>query len=194
MIVSVCFFTILIDYFKDNFELMISILGNIIVAFIAFWAGSSSQRRSYRDEYYKTVIQKRIEAYQFVEKQLGVMRMTVLDECDNKQYHAFFDNSGDKIFNYRHNLYQAIARCTWLSSEMMEALASLDDFFFEIDGKIEDDRDANIEIGKQYFSKLKSVQIRIGEILITDMEKLYEVKSFLKSKRESYQGKPSKRK
>jgi len=173
---------------------MVSILGNIIVAFIAFWAGSSSQRRSYRDEYFKTVIQKRIEAYQFVEKQLEVMRMTVFDECDKKQYHAFFDNSGDKIINYRRNLYQAIARCTWLSSEMIKALASLDELFFEIDGKIEDDKDANIKIGKQYFSKLKAVQIRISEILITDTEKLYEVKSFLKSKRESYQGKPSKRK
>lgn len=194
MIVLVCFFTTLIDFFKDNFELMVSFLGNIIVAFIAFWAGSSTQRRNYRDEYYKTVIQKRIEAYQFVEKQLEVMRMTVFDECDKKQYHAFFDNSGDKIINYRRNLYQAIARCTWLSSKMMKALASLDEFFFEIDGKIEDDKDANIEIGKQYFSKLKAVQIRISEILITDTEKLYEVKSFLKSKRESYQGKPLKRK
>lgn len=173
---------------------MISILGNIIVALIAYWAGASTQRRSYRDEYYKTVIQKRIEAYQFVEKQLGVMRMTVFDEYDKKQYHAFFDNSGDKFFNFRHNLYQAIARCTWLSHEMLEELASLDEIFFEIDGKIENDRDANIEIGKQYFSKLKAVQIRIGEILITDTEKLYEVKLFLKSKRESYQGQPSKRK
>ncbi len=62
---------------------MVSIFGNIIVAFIAFWAGSSTQRRSYRDEYYKTVIQKRIEAYQFVEKQLEVMRMTVFDEGQN---------------------------------------------------------------------------------------------------------------
>ena len=35
----------------------------------------------------------------------------------NKSNHAFFDNSGDKFFNFRHNLYQAIARCTWLSHD-----------------------------------------------------------------------------
>ena len=45
MIVLVCSFTTLIVFFKDNFELLVSILGNILVAFIAFGTGSNTQRR-----------------------------------------------------------------------------------------------------------------------------------------------------
>lgn len=190
IIIADSFFNAIISFLSGN----ISFLGSIIVALIAFWAGLKVQHNNYRDEYYKTVIQKRLEAYQFIESLLGVMRMTVYDETDHRQYHAIFDNSEEDFFKSRHNLYKAIARCTWLSHEMLEALSALDEIFYEIDDKIEKDRDVNVEIGKQYFRELVDAQRRIGDILIKDTERLHKVKSFLKSKRESYQWQQTKRK
>lgn len=187
IIIADCFFTAIFSFLSDNISLTVSFLGSIIVALIAFWTGLKVQHNNYRDEYYKTVIRKRLEAYQFIESLLGVMRMTIYDDYDHRQYHAIFEYSEDDFFKSRHDLYKAIARCTWLSHEMLEALSTLDEIFYEIDNKIVKDREANVEIGKQYFEKLIGAQSRIGGILIKDTACLHEVKSFLKSKRESYQ-------
>jgi hypothetical protein len=43
----------------------------------------------YRNEYYKKLLDKRLEAYRFLEMQIAILKNTVLDD-DKQPYHMIF--------------------------------------------------------------------------------------------------------
>lgn len=165
---------------------IISVTGVIFSALVAYITSLKVQRNNYRDEYYKTIIAKRIEAYEYINTQLMVMRLMVFDDDDRKYYHVFFDNGANKLLEYQNNLHHAAARSIWFSAEMIDAIGKLSSIFYEINNKITDDRDQNIEIGKNYNERLRSAQLNVSKVLVADMASLHKVKKFIKCKKCAY--------
>lgn len=172
-----------------SIELMVSIIsvtGVILSALVAYITSLKVQRNSYRDEYYKTIIAKRLEAYEYINNQLMVMRLLVFDDDDRKYYHVFFDNGANKLLEYQNNLHHASARSIWFSAEMIDAIGKLSSIFYEINNLITDDTDQNVEIGKKYHERLRSAQLNVSKALVADIADLYDVDSFIKSKKNAY--------
>ena len=69
---------------------IISVTGVIFSALVAYITSLKVQRNNYRDEYFKTIIAKRLEAYEYINTQLMVMRLLVFDDDDRKYYHIIF--------------------------------------------------------------------------------------------------------
>lgn len=165
---------------------IISLAGVILSAIVAYFTSINTQKNSYRNEYYKTIIQKRLDAYNFIDTQLMVMRVTMYDNDDGKYYHMFFDNEGTKYFEYQNNLTQATIRSIWISADMLDAIIALSRIFYEISDKITDDKDDNIKVGKAYYDRLRNAQIKVSKALVTDIADLYDVDSFIKRKKDAY--------
>ena len=65
---------------------IISFVGVLVSAFVAYITSVVVQRNNFRFDYYKTVLNKRIEAYQYIDTQLMLLRAIAINE-DNKPYH-----------------------------------------------------------------------------------------------------------
>ena len=58
------------------------ILIALLSAGLAFLSAWRIKKIDYRNEYYKNIINKRLNAYQFVENQIAVLKTAVLDDKD----------------------------------------------------------------------------------------------------------------
>ena len=164
-----------------------SILSSAVVAAIVSSIASYiinilTHKRKYKDDYYKMVIAKRMDAYQYIEKQIIVLKFVVVDDKDGGKYHQLFDGNEAQVIEYQTNLGLAIANSIWLSDNMVNALNKLQSHFLIIGYKISDNIDNNTTIGKEWYQTLVAERKEIEELLKKDLLSLHDVKSFLKKK------------
>lgn len=164
---------------------IISFVGVLVSAFVAYITSVVVQRNNFKFDYYKTVLNKRIEAYQYIDTQLMQLRTMAINE-DNKPYHIIFDGNGKSFFEFQDKLSQAAVRSIWFSEDMVKAASKMSGLFLEISDHISGDANNNILIGKQYFDKIKKAQREVSKILVKDTGNLHDIKCFLKAKRKAY--------
>lgn len=147
------------------------------------------QKRKYKDDYYKMVISKRMEAYEYVEKQIAVLKLIMADE-DGKTYPMMFGGGVKEFYEGQESLSFAMTHSLWLSEDMADALNVLQQDLLILSRLITDDAESNIALGKEWCQKLRQDRKVIEECLKKDMLTLYQVSSFLhrnrKSKRKTY--------
>lgn len=156
-----------------------------ILSSVATWLiGNHAQNKSYKNDYYKLVINKRMDAYQYIDSQLKSMKITVLDD-DAKPYHSMFGGDQKFVYANQNDLLLARANGIWISEAMENALTELNQLLFEINSNITNDVKNNVAIAKNYYSKLADTREKVENQLRKDMLELYDVKGFLKEKKQS---------
>jgi len=85
----------------------------------------------YRNEYYKKILDKRLEAYKFLEKQIAILKNIVLDE-DGQPYHVIFSYGESELHKFQLNLHVAIAYCIWIHEDTVNEMENLNELFFKI--------------------------------------------------------------
>ena len=171
----------------DN--IWINILSNagvaaIVSSFASYLINIFAQKHKYKDDYYKMVVKKRMDAYQYIETQIQVLKLTVVDNIDAKPYFMMFSGDRKMFFEGQTNLALVASNSLWLSEEMTDKLRQLQQDFLTIEAKITDNPDNNIRIGKEWYTKLGEDRRIIENCLKKDLLSLYNVKSFLKAKTE----------
>ena len=160
-----------------------SALVSSLLSSVATWLiGNHALNKSFKNDYYKLVINKRIAAYQYIDNQLKTIKISALDD-DAKPYHLMFYGDSKTVYKNQHNLIFARANGIWLSSKMEDALYELNKLFFEINNSITDDIDGNVVVAKEYYYKVAEARDKVEMQLRKDMLVLYDVKGFLKEKR-----------
>ncbi len=154
----------------------------IVSAIASYIINSLMQKRRFRDDYYKMVIEKRMEAYQGIATQIQVLKLTVVDNIDAKPYFMMFSGDRKMFFEGQTNLVLVASNSLWLSEEMTDKLRQLQQDFLTIEAKITDNPVNNICIGKEWYTKLGEDRRIIENCLKKDLFSLYNVKSFLNKK------------
>ena len=162
-----------------------AVIAALVSSIASFWINRWSQRKSYDNEYYKIIINKRIEVYQFIERQIAVTKTTVLDN-DGKPYYLFFKNNHDKYYEFQQNLFIASCNSMWLSASILDALGKMNQLFFTINQEITDDKNHNIEIGKKYYSQIQKIRNEVEKSFLIDFANLHDINSFFKDKKKGY--------
>lgn len=165
---------------------LISFIGVLVSAFVAYLTSIIVQRNGFRNDYYKTILDKRIEAYQFVDTQLMQLRMTLFDDDDQKQFHLIFGDNGKTFFEFHKNMNLTSVRSIWFSEEMLKSFSKLNTLFYEISVIISDDPNVSERIGKQYFEEIMTAQRDVSRIMVADIGNLHDIKGFLKSKKKAF--------
>lgn len=78
-----------------------------IVSCIGTWLiGNFSENKSFKNDYYKLVINKRMEAFQHVDNLIKTMKITTLDN-DGRPYHSMFYGDSNALFANQGDLFRA---------------------------------------------------------------------------------------
>ena len=154
----------------------------ILSAIASYIINLLMQKRRFRDDYYKMVIEKRMETYQCIATQIQALKLTVVDDIDAKPYCMMFSGDRKMFFEGQTNLALVVSNSLWLSEEMIDKLRQLQQDFLTIEAKNTDNPVNNISIGKEWYTKLGEDRRIIENCLKKDLLSLYNVKSFLKQK------------
>lgn len=161
-----------------NIQLFITLISSslvsaIVAALIAGVYALKNRQNEYVNEYYKTVIQRRIAAYEQLENLIVSIKVCVLDK-DNKPYHLLFSEAD----NWDGLYIKVISQSLWLSKDAFIKTRDLNYLVFSI----RPDETNMIEFGKDNYEKIASIRAELEKTLAIDMLELHDIKKFLKNK------------
>lgn len=157
----------------------------IIGGLMSYFTNGMLQRNSYRNDYYKTIIPKRLEAYENVSRIVAQLKITVIDDTDGKPYHIGLYESPQQLYKTLMSMCLAAMSNVWLSEIMIDKLTSLNQITYLIskDG----DSDKGVANAKEQYMKIGQIRSDIENCIKHDLKDLYKVKKFLKSKTKNKQ-------
>lgn len=159
-----------------------SVLGGAVGALVTGYFALSAKRKEFLNAYYKTVIDRRIAAYEQLEKLIITLKTSVLDS-DNRPYHFLFSSDDDWETVYK-LMFDVISQSLWLSHELFLRIRELTDLVY----RDHSEKGGVIEFGKQNYQRIATLREKIEHLHADDMLRLYDVKMFLKSKKAAIGG------
>lgn len=137
----------------------------------------------YRNEYYKKILDKRLEAYKFLETQIAVLKSTVLDE-DRQPYPMIFSFGESEFHKFQENLFAAIAYSIWIHQDTVTEMENLNQIFFKISSRTKNvSEEKVIEVGKEYYHQIATLRKKLEFFVRRDLHNLHDLKKFMKEKR-----------
>jgi hypothetical protein len=169
-------------YFFD----VIAKLSPAVAGFAAYYIWSKNRDRElkemdYKNDYYKKIIDKRIQTYEILEKLDAMIQVT--RSHNNKKYAIIFKDK--KTMQEVHKeMLDASEYAMWMSLEAYTWLKTLVDMIVEVRKNHFVDDNAVIEFGITYQEEMVKLHNRIRKIIVCDMIDLYDVTSFLSNRAE----------
>ena len=159
-----------------------ALFGALLGAAIAGYFTLRAKRNEFVNDYYRTVIQRRIEAYEATEKLIVAFKTSVVDK-DCKPYHFPF---ALKSQNYHPLLLidSSMSQGLWLSEEAFNLIRDLNYLLFQMP----DAEEELIAFGKEHYKKIAEFRETLERILASDMLDLHRVKRFLAQKKKRQHG------
>ncbi|WP_422842814.1 hypothetical protein [Acidovorax sp. M2(2025)] len=159
-----------------------SLLSGVVGALIAGAFGLRGKRNDYVNDYFKTIIKRRLEAYERLEQLINALKLTVLDD-DQRPYHQVFSNEATWTEVYKLFL-DSTSHPLWLSSEVFSKTRELNIMFL----KASHDKRDLIEFGKSNYPPIAELREEVERVHAKDMLNLHNVEHFLKQKKEQRSG------
>lgn len=157
----------------------------IISGLMSYFTNGMLQRKSYRNDYYKTIIPKRLEAYENVSRIVAQLKISVIDDKDGKPYHIGLVESPNQLYQTLMSMCLAAMSNIWLSEEMIDKLTTLNKITFLIG--MDGNTDKGVAKAKEHYVIISQIRSDIENCIKQDMKDLYKVKKFLKSKTKNKQ-------
>jgi len=159
-----------------------SVLSALLGGYIAGQYTLRAKQHDYIHHYYKIVLDRRIAAYEQLDKFIDSIKTAVLDK-DNRPYHRLFSNEDDWINAYK-ILHDTMSHGLWLSDGLFKKMRDLNLLLLNRDKTAE----SVIELGKKNYETIALMREEIERIRAIDMLRLYDVEGFLKGKQNIVSG------
>ncbi len=159
-----------------------ALLGALLGAAIAGYFTLRAKRNEFVNDYYKTVVERRIEAYEALEK-LIVAFKTSIAENDSKTYHLPFVSRSQND-NSLMLVGEVMSQGLWLSEEAFDLVRELNYILFQMPNS----KDELIAFGKEHYMKIAELREHLERILAADMLDMHRVKQFLSKKKRARHG------
>lgn len=154
-----------------------ALIGAVIGALVTGFFTLRAKRVEFVNDYFKIVINKRVEAYEHLEALIQAYKSSFVD-FDNSAYHAPFGST-----KLSENAFGLMGAATdnglWLTDETFEVLQKLNYIMFGEPNK-EDDR---IAFGKRHYQEIANLREKLETRLASDMLELHKVGKFLRAKK-----------
>lgn len=155
---------------------------SVIASLISLFWNYILRRMDYKNEYYKKIIDKRLEAYSYLETQIIVLKHSVLDN-DKLPYHRMFASNIQEFYDFQNNLHIAISKGMWFNPETEIEMEKLNELFLKISFDLEKSTETNlVEIGKKYYLEINKLRDVLEDKLRYDLINLHKIKPFSKIK------------
>ena len=151
-----------------------SLIGVVVGALITGAFSLRAKRAEYVNAYYSLVLERRVKAYEAVERLVTMLKMAVVD-ADERPYHFAF--SGHDELELYGQFLEITSQALWLSDDLFAKTRDLNLLVYERgDVKL-------LEFAKQNYEKIAELRTEIEALHGRDMLVLHDVSHFLKSKR-----------
>jgi hypothetical protein len=154
-----------------------SVVTSIVVALITGFFVLRSKQREYVNDHFKTIVARRLAAYDEIEELVNMLRNTVLGN-DQAPYHQVFSSEDSWISVYA-LILRATAHPLWLSDDIFARVRDLNKMVFQASTN----ERSMIEFGQANYKAIAELREEIEILHARDMLELHRVKKFLKSKR-----------
>jgi len=155
-----------------------SLLAAVLTVAGNFWL----QRSSFKQEYYKKLLDKRLNAYKKVEAIITILRAYV--HLENGKICPTFCTQGQAVFgNFFETLGNAIDDSVWISQETSMEIMKLNVFLLnEINNQIDENKNFDAQLlalGSEYAYVLKDYRSSLENQLYKDFKSLHKMKRFV---------------
>ena len=159
-----------------------SVISGIIGALIGGWFNLRSKHTEYANAYYKMVLERRIGAYEAVERLISQIKIAVVG-TDSRPYHRLFSKDDDHAGVYI-ALMDGMPDALWLTDDLFEATRQLNILVYSR----ATDTSGLIEFGKTHYREIAELRTKMERLHNRDMITLHDVPGFLRKKkhRDSY--------
>lgn len=154
-----------------------SLLSGVIGALIAGVFSLRGKRNDYANDYFKTIIKRRLDAYEKLELLINALKTCVLDD-DNRPYHGVFSNEATWTDIYKLFL-ESTSHPLWLSDEVFEKTRELNLMILHASSN----KRELVEFGKSNYKPLAELREQIEKLHAKDMITLHDAEGFLKRKK-----------
>lgn len=144
-----------------------------LVAALSNWRLAQSQ---YRNEYFKVVVNRRVGAYENVERLIASLKTAVLDE-DKRLYHYVLCGEGDTKAICE-VLIAVTSNTLWLSQELISASRQINQLVLH--SPVNEAR--LVAYCKENYEKVAELRAAMEKAYAKDMLSLHDVKGFLKKR------------
>jgi len=150
----------------------------VVAAIISGAFGLRAKWNEFENDYYKYVVNRRIEAYEQLEKLILGLKTCVVGENDNRPYHLLFSSEKDEDWERAFALLgNVMSQGLWLSDEVFSKVTELNYLIFHFEKP-----KSVIEFAKNEYERLATLRATLERLLAIDMIELHNVKRFLRSK------------
>ncbi len=168
----------------------IIISSSVIATILSIFFNFVLQNLNYKREYYKKIIDKRIEAQDYIINIIDELKVMV--HLDNGEICNIIFFSGEMRYsNFIVTLALTTNQSFWLSDELNDVLLELNIFLqeeitYKIDKYYDSEKDNQlILLGTKNCDKIRDYRIKIEEQLLKNFSNMEQINTFLKSKRKS---------
>ncbi len=155
-----------------------SLLGGIVGAIVGGMFTLRGKQNEYVNDYYKTIIRRRVAAYEKVELLIVNLKAAVVAPEDSRPYHLLFASEKDDDWKRALLLVsEVLNEGLWLTQEMFNKVRDLSYLLFQFEKP-----DSVIEYGRRLYKDLATRRDELERLLAKDMLHLHDVPRFLKQK------------
>jgi hypothetical protein len=152
-------------------SLIATILSSAISAYISYYI----KKVEFRNEYYKIVIQKRIEAYELLESQIARLKQSTLD-TDSKAYHTVFAYDSKYFLESITPAIKATSYSIWINPDTLDTFYKLKDVLIEISFNIQPEMPSGLILeGKRNYKKIALIRDELEFKVRRDILTLYKL-------------------
>lgn len=157
-----------------------TVFSGIISALISYFVTIRLKNMDYKNEYFKKILDKRLNAYQYLETQIAVMKTTIMDE-DGNAYHYIFNNGKNGVIEFHKNLILAMSYSLWINDKTVKIMEDLNQHFYLI-SEI-DDMEEIIKRAKRDYHKIAILRKELESAVKYDLFNLHNLNNFIKEKK-----------
>ena len=151
-----------------------TVFATILSSILNYWISRILKKNDFKNEYFKIVITKRLEVYENIEKQVFLLKTSVMDTDDNKAYHRIFSLGEDFFLKNTEPIWFANSGSIWINSDTREKVKEFIHLINDVSFKNNKDSNYLIEFGKKNYLKIAYLRDDIEELIQQDILTLYD--------------------
>ncbi|MBP7610108.1 MAG: hypothetical protein KA760_11460 [Steroidobacteraceae bacterium] len=150
-----------------------------VSALVSGWFGLRSTHKEYANAYYKLILERRMAAYEEIERLIMSIKVAVVD-VDNRPYHLLFSDDDNHGEVYR-QLQGVMSKSLWLTDTLFEVTREFNVLVYS--GL--NHEASTVAFGKHNYAAIAAIRTKMEKIHAIDMLTLHDAPAFLKGKKPS---------
>ncbi|HPH88458.1 MAG TPA: hypothetical protein PKV76_08285 [Chitinophagales bacterium] len=158
---------------------------SLIAAVMTVFGNWLLQRNNYRDDYYKKLLEKRLDAYEAVESLVG--QLLQLSQLDDGRIAPIFCTLGKDYFDsFLISIMATSSKSIWLDQKTNSKITELNAFLLtKISNQIDESATPAIidiqlsNLGAQYRDHIKNIRKELQQMLYSDIQSLHKIQPFI---------------